>query len=91
MNNFAELQLLSMTEFSFNTLPRKFWIASLLKCVSDFPADVSCFKKNANYNIQVYDFAQNMLSSFNVKGLEALGFCPFQLDITTKLYFCSYF
>ena len=31
MNNFAELQLLPMMEFSFNTLPRQFSIASLLK------------------------------------------------------------
>ena len=40
MNNFAELQLLPMMEFSFNTLPRWFSIASLLKCVSDFTTDL---------------------------------------------------
>ena len=34
MNNFAELQLLSLMEFSFNTLPGQFSIASLLKSVS---------------------------------------------------------
>ena len=48
-------------------------------------SNISCFKKNIKYNIQVYNFAQSMLSSFNVKGLEALGFYPFQLDITTDL------
>ena len=40
MNNFAELQVLAMMEFFFNTLPRWLSIASLLKCVSDFTADV---------------------------------------------------
>ena len=38
MNNFAELQLLSMMAFLFNTLPRWTLIAPLLKCVSDFTA-----------------------------------------------------
>ena len=36
INNFAEPQLLSMMELSFDTLPRKFSIASLLKSASDF-------------------------------------------------------
>ena len=31
MNNFEELQPLPLMEFSFNTLPRQFSIASLLK------------------------------------------------------------
>ena len=47
MNNFLELQLLSMMEFTFNTLPRKFSLASLLKCVSDFTTDVFFVKKGA--------------------------------------------
>ena len=45
MNSFAELQLLPMMEFSFNTLPHYFSIASLQKCVSDFTADVF-FRQN---------------------------------------------
>ena len=40
INNFAELHLLAMMEFSFNTLPRWTLITSLVKCVSDFIADV---------------------------------------------------
>ena len=39
MNNFAELQLLPTMEFSFNTSPRSFSIASLLKCVKNFAID----------------------------------------------------
>ena len=49
MNNFAELQLLPMMEFSFNTLPRYFSITSLLKCVSDFTADAFFVRKGAFY------------------------------------------
>ena len=40
MNNSAELQLLPMIKFSFNTWPHQFLIASLLRCVSDFTADI---------------------------------------------------
>ena len=39
MNNFVELQLLPMMEFSPSTLPRSFSLASLLKRVSDFISD----------------------------------------------------
>ena len=45
MNNFAELQLLPIMEFSFNTLPHQFLIASLRKFVSDFTADVFSSEK----------------------------------------------
>ena len=46
MNNFAELQLLPTMEFSFNTLPRSFSIASLLKCVKNFTIDVFLSEKD---------------------------------------------
>ena len=46
MNNFTELQLLPMMEFSFNILPRWFSIASL---VSDFTADAFFVRKGAFY------------------------------------------
>ena len=45
MNNFAELQLLTKMEFSFNNLPRWFSIASLIKRVSEFAADVLFVRK----------------------------------------------
>ena len=45
MNNFAELKLLPMMEFSFNTLPHQFPIASLLKYVSDFATDIFFVRK----------------------------------------------
>ena len=45
MNNFVELQLLSIIEFSSNTLPRLFSIASVLKRVSDFTADAYSSEK----------------------------------------------
>ena len=44
MKNFAELKLLPMMEFSFNT-SRQFPIASLLKYVSDFATDVFFVRK----------------------------------------------
>ena len=47
MNNFAELQLLPMMEFSFNTFTCWFLIASLPKRVSDFTTDVFFVRKGA--------------------------------------------
>ena len=47
MINFAELQLLPMMEFSFKAFPRSFPIVSLIKCVSDFTADVFSVTKGA--------------------------------------------
>ena len=50
MNNFAELQLLSIMEFSFNTLLAFLAsIASLLKRVADFTTDVFFVRKRAFY------------------------------------------
>ena len=58
MNNFAELQRQPMMEFFFNTLPRQFLIASLLKSVSDFTADVFFVRKGAfQLNISTKKYA----------------------------------
>ena len=54
MNDFPELQLLPMIKFFFNTLIRQTLIASLLKYLSDFTADVFFRPRRGFYAEHIY-------------------------------------
>ena len=94
LNNFAEVQLMSMMEFFFNTFPCETMMASLLKCVLDSTADVFFGRKRAFYlntstKTDTLSSKNNNISSlkWDFKNLRHNFLCGYSLSFYFYIWF----